>query len=601
MNEPGGDYTFGPFNLVCDQHLLTRNGEPIALPPKCFDLLCLLVRQRGRLFEKDRLMQALWPNTFVEEANLSNLVALLRKTLGDSPTVSRYIQTVPKLGYRFVAAASSAPTEDRDMQTSRHDPRKRAIRILIFPFRYGRGSSNLEYLAYSLPEAISTTLAEMNVFTIRSIQVAMRFDPMHWDPLQVGKEADVDVILGGSLDQHGETGFHVVTHLVDAAKGTLLWSKFWEVNETDLFRFQQAVVHLLVRSLVRGACEDGTLGVTIDAPSNPETYELYLRANQLAIDSSDPVKVALARDLYLACTEKDSNYAPAWAQLGRCYRLLEKFQPGSPVDGQLALSAIERAFVLNPNSAIAHNVCTPIQADMGQAESAMVRLLRRAESHDNDPQVFVALVHACRYCGQLDASLEAHRIAISLDPNVRTSVAHTYFAMADYEKAIYWYGHGTALYMDVVALASMGREQEASALLWTRKKNFKAMPSQMNALDAYLLKDHERGVAVLRAASQAQFRDPESRFYLARQAARLGAVDLGNELLLQSVEEGSWSTVRMARDPWLEALRGTASFAHSCEIVKTLEARSTCAFLKAGGAHIFPSIDATRNVGSATF
>jgi hypothetical protein len=99
---------------------------------------------------------------------------------------------------------------------------------------------------------------------------------------------------------------------------------------------------------------------------------------------------------------------------------------------------------------------------------------------------------------------------------------------------------------------------------------------------------------VLRAASEIQFRDPESRFYLARQAARLGAVDLGNELLLQSVEEGSWSTVRMARDPWLEALRGTALFAHTCEIVKTREARSTCAFLRAGGARILPSIGSTR-------
>ena len=195
-------------------------------------------------------------------------------------------------------------------------------------------------------------------------------------------------------------------------------------------------------------------------------------------------------------------------------------------------------------------------------------------------------MQACRYCGQLDASLEAHRIAIALDPNARTSVAHTYFAMADYEKAIYWYGRGFGLYMDVLALASMGREQEASAMLWTRKVNFAAMPSQMNSLDAYLQKDTKRGVAVLQTASQIQFRDPESRFYLARQAARFGAVDLANELMLQSVEEGSWSTVRMARDPWLETLRGTASFAHTCEIVKAREAQSTRAFLRAGGARI---------------
>jgi DNA-binding winged helix-turn-helix (wHTH) protein/tetratricopeptide (TPR) repeat protein len=596
MSEPSTrHYTFGPFQLVSDQHLLTRDGESIALPPKGFDLLCLLVSEGGRLFEKNRLMQTLWPDTFVEEANLSNLVALLRRALGDSPTSAKYIRTVPKLGYRFVAPISSPAPETQENQTSGSAAPRRAIRILVFPFRYDKSASNLEYLAYSLPEAISTTLAELNVFTIRSIQVAMRYDLVHWDPRQVGKDEDVDVILGGSLNQHRETSIHAVTHLIDAAQGTLLWSKSWEVDETDLFRFHQAVVHLLVRSLVRGGGgEDWSFGVQFDKPSNPETYELYLRANQLTSFGADLAKVALARDLYIACTEKDPHFAPAWARLGRCYRLLEKFQPGSPVDGRLALGAIERAFALNANSAIAHNVCTPIQADMGQAESAMVRLLRRAASHDSDPEVFTGLVQACRYCGQLDASLEAHRIAIALDPNARTSVAHTYFAMADYEKAIYWYGRGFGLYMDVLALASMGREQEASAMLWTRKVNFAAMPSQMNSLDAYLQKDPKRGVAVLQTASQIQFRDPESRFYLARQAARLGAVDLANALMLQSVEEGCWSTVRMARDPWLETLRGTASFAHTCEIVKAREAQSTRAFLRAGGARIlsrqsFPS------------
>ena len=100
-------YSFGPFHLDADQHLLTANGETIALPPKCFDLLCLLVSSPGQLLEKDGLIRTLWPETFVEEANLSNLIALLRKALGDSPASAQYIRTVPKLGYRFVAPVNS--------------------------------------------------------------------------------------------------------------------------------------------------------------------------------------------------------------------------------------------------------------------------------------------------------------------------------------------------------------------------------------------------------------------------------------------------------------------------------------------------------------
>jgi eukaryotic-like serine/threonine-protein kinase len=583
-------YTFGPFRLDADQHLLVHNGQPVALAPKCFDLLCLLVSSNGRLFEKERLMRALWPETFVDEANLSNLIALLRRALGDSPSAAQYIRTVPKVGYRFVAEVSSASPVVDEPKRRDGEPGQRPIRILVFPFRRGLGISDVEHLAYSLPEAISTTLAEMNMFTVRCVQLAMRFDPVHWDPEQVGKEADVDVILSGTLDGCGDGGIHVVTNLIDAPKGTLLWSKSWNVDANDLFRFHQAVVHLLVRSLVRGVRDDSTIDAMIDAPSNPESYDLYLRANQIAIALDRTVEnIALARDLYTECVRKDPGYAPAWARLGRCLRLLEKIQPRSSLDGTTALQAVERAFELNPDLGIAHNVCTPIQTDAGQAEHAMVRLLRRAESHDNDPELFCGLVHACRYCGQLEASLTAHRRAMELDSNMSTSVPHTYFALADYEQALYWYGTGRpGLYMDAVGLATMGRDQEASALLWGRKDMFCALPKEMNALDAYLRNDPARAVAVLEAGKDLKNHDPEGLFYLARQAAKLGAVELGNDLLEQSVAAGYWSTTTMMRDPWLESLRDTFAFRRTYEVAEEREAHSRSEFVNAGGERILP-------------
>src|SRR5579859_2012503 len=96
-------FAFGPFQLDLEKHTLSRGEDTLPLPPKCFDLLCILVQSKGELLDKNRLMQHLWPDTYVEEANLSNLVALLRKALGDSPSNSQYVQTVPKLVYRFKA------------------------------------------------------------------------------------------------------------------------------------------------------------------------------------------------------------------------------------------------------------------------------------------------------------------------------------------------------------------------------------------------------------------------------------------------------------------------------------------------------------------
>jgi TolB-like protein/tetratricopeptide (TPR) repeat protein len=474
----------------------------------------------------------------------------------------------------------------------------------VFPFRCEADSRNsnaaeLAHLAYSLPEAISTTLAELNVFTVRSIQMAMRFDPVQWDPQQVGREADVDVILGGTLKTCADEGVHVTTHLVDAPEGTLLWSKSWSVRRSDLFPFHQAVVHLLVRSLVRGSGEDGSHRLTPDVPYSSESYDLYLRANEAARGYTFE-GISLARDLYLACLEKDPNYAPAWARLGRCYHVLHKFQPESATDAASALRALDRAFTLNPDLGIAHNLCTPIQADAGQAEGAMVRLLQRAGAHDNDPELFCGLVQACRYCVLQAESLEAHRRARELDPGIATSVAHTYFAMGHYDEALYWYGAGKGIYLDALALASMGRDQEALGLMRMRRNIFNALPAQMHSLEAYLSHERTRGLAALRAARDVRLRDPESRFYLARQAARLGDADLANEILRQSVEEGYWSTQTLMRDPWLASLRATAAFRETYDEAARREAQSRSAFVEAGGERVLGPAPRAQNSAGDT-
>jgi hypothetical protein len=198
----------------------------------------------------------------------------------------------------------------------------------------------------------------------------------------------------------------------------------------------------------------------------------------------------------------------------------------------------------------------------------------------------VALVHACRYCGQLDASVAAHRKALELDPNARTSVAHTYFALGDFERTLFWYGTGAGLYLDALALACMGRDQEARALLWTRKDRFGLMPGPMHSLHAYLEGESTKGIAILRGAQAADLGEPEQRFYMARQAARFGDLDLANEILLRSVQEGYWNTAGLMRDPWLEPLRSTVEFNQTFELVKSREARSHAAFVDAGGEEI---------------
>jgi len=111
-------YSFGPFRLVPSEHLLLREDKPISLAPKAYELLLALVKRHGHLVTRDELMREIWPDSFVEEINLTVNISLLRKALGEQPDGRQYIATVPKRGYRFDAAVGEPPQEIEQAEES---------------------------------------------------------------------------------------------------------------------------------------------------------------------------------------------------------------------------------------------------------------------------------------------------------------------------------------------------------------------------------------------------------------------------------------------------------------------------------------------------
>src|SRR5262245_23013146 len=108
-------YEFGPFRVDTLRRLLSREGVPVALTPKAFEMLLLLVEQRGRVVEKDELLRRLWPDSVVEEANLAVNISALRKALGESRGHPNYIVTVPGRGYRFAAEVNVSQAGAREI------------------------------------------------------------------------------------------------------------------------------------------------------------------------------------------------------------------------------------------------------------------------------------------------------------------------------------------------------------------------------------------------------------------------------------------------------------------------------------------------------
>jgi DNA-binding winged helix-turn-helix (wHTH) protein len=108
-------YEFGAYRLDLANRLLLRDDEVVPLPPKSYDNHLALVEERGQVLQKDQLMQRIWPDSFVEEANLSNHVFTLRKVLGEDKDRAKYIETIPRRGYRFVAAVTEINDQGNDL------------------------------------------------------------------------------------------------------------------------------------------------------------------------------------------------------------------------------------------------------------------------------------------------------------------------------------------------------------------------------------------------------------------------------------------------------------------------------------------------------
>lgn len=123
-------YVFGILRLIPTERILLKEGVPLALSTKTFDMLLVLIRNPGQLLTKARLLEELWPNTFVGEANLSTHIAKLRRVLGGSTTSERYIETVPKHGYRFVAPVRAVENIPSDVTLSGGFERDRRIKLL---------------------------------------------------------------------------------------------------------------------------------------------------------------------------------------------------------------------------------------------------------------------------------------------------------------------------------------------------------------------------------------------------------------------------------------------------------------------------------------
>jgi TolB-like protein/DNA-binding winged helix-turn-helix (wHTH) protein len=474
--DPQELYEFGPFRLEPGERKLWRNDEPVALTPKAFDTLVLLVRNSGHLLEKEELVRALWPDSFVEEGNLSNNVFVLRKALGEDP---QYIETIPRRGYRFVGAVRQLPSAKKALGEQREfasdalttpaqtllpqttptaEPgvfagnRKRAtvlvltfamvggllgslgwkivrdrrvslssalhIRSLaVLPLANLSGDPEQEYFSDGLTEALTNDLGKFSALRVISRTSVMQYKGSKKTVPEIARDLNVDAVIEGTVLRSGNH-VRVTVNLIQAWPERHLWAENYETEAEDLLSVQAKVAQSVARQI--------QLRVTPPEQSrlsshtvNPAAQDLFFRG--LRARNSETAEAAQnAIGYFQQSIQKDSTYAPAYAALAGAYAMWYPGESGPRDKMPKAREAAQKALALDETLPGAHRVMGYIELcydwNWADAEKEFKRAL---ELDPNDVWAHNYYAWELVNLGRTDESLVHVRQVISLDPYSR--------------------------------------------------------------------------------------------------------------------------------------------------------------------------------------
>jgi class 3 adenylate cyclase/TolB-like protein len=429
-------------------------------------------------------------------------------------------------------------------------------RLVVVPFRLLRPDDDVAFLAFSLADAVSFSLSNLESLVVRSSHLAASVPADEAVDLRaIARQTDVDLVVTGTLLRVGER-LQVTAELSDGRDGTRLSAFRTHAGIGDLFDLQEELAQRIVDALALPLTARERRLMRGDVPATARAYELYLRANEVGHRFGD---WAAARDLYRAALAEDPDFAPAWAQLGRCHRLVAKYGSGETRgrDFADAEAALRRALELNPDLDLAHAYLAQLETELGQSGAAMLRLLNRLESRPRGVELLAGLVHALRYCGLLDESLKADRAARAIDPGARTSVAYTLFLRGDFVAAA---GAGTEsdAYVRALATFAVGRDEEAWAAVRSLSDTFPQF-RQFIAPLRHMLEGDIEGALEAGTLAYRDFPDPEGRYFYARWLAWGGRNEQSLEVL-EALKTGYAALPPPGLDPWLAGIDRTSSY-----------------------------------------
>ena len=465
MENPPKIYVFGPFRLELDERRLLRDGDPVILTPRVFDLLALLVENHGHLMEKDKLLKALWPDSFVEEANLNVNMSTLRRALGESPTESQFIETVPRRGYRFVASVSEVAS-DVSVELPKRDeppvanvdeskpvfppaqserPQKRWVlwaiaftvllvavslvswrfthrpgskpttpvrTLAVLPFRPLTGVSSDPALEIGMADALITRLSNSQQIMVRPTSSVLRYSGADVNALAAGRELEVDAVLEGRV-QRADNRIRVTVQLLRIGEAAPIWAETFDDYFTNIFAVQDSISEKMANALAMHLSGDTRQLMTKRSTENTEAYELYMQGRYLHFK----YKFEEAAKFFQAAVEKDPEYPLAYTGLALNYVALATTTPNRQEFADKAVEAANKAISLDSELDEAHNVLGWVKYlalwDWAGAEEEFQRAIKL---NPNNSQAHINYATVLSTLGKHDQALQQSESALRLDP-----------------------------------------------------------------------------------------------------------------------------------------------------------------------------------------
>jgi len=496
--------------------------------------------------------------------------------LQGSPTVIQADHVIRRAlekdpGRRFAKAEAMAAELRRIPVTSQDQsgvivPVRPLLRLLVLPLRLLREDPDAAFLSFGLAETVSGSLAGLRDVVVRSPALGAGWTSSDSDLRRLAAQADVDVVVSGSLTRMGDQ-LRATLQLVEPASGTVVGAATVRGQMAEIFAFEDQITQAVLGLLAGVRSGASNEAVKVDAPANGRAFEHFLRGLELA---RSMVRMSAARDAFQKALDEDPAFAPAWAWLGRSHRVIGKFESDYEENTRRAEEAFRRALALSPELPVAHRFFTHFESEHGRADGAIARLLQHARANRNDAHLFAALVHACRYAGLLGASMAAHEEAKRLDPTVTTSVEYTMLQLGDPAST--------------EALSASAEEVGAHLYQLLFAGNRATLRERLDELDLSVLPTSYRGmVEALRTAESdplgtlaglegamlvGAVHDPEAVFLAGMCAACLGAPDRALEHLAAGVRDGFAAVHPLEKSPTLDALRSRPEFAAITEMAR---------------------------------